>query len=424
MYQYFSINIIFSILVFIYLYLLKTAPFRVRFRLVMIGLISWIIPYDLINSYIPQGQNFVISTTVSNFNGAIKSAIVSQVENYTLMTLMNFMIALMTIGLIMFLKDITALKVNLKNLNSQSILFRNDKEATIYSVKNSDCVFSTGLINPKIYIAEKLINSPHIDSILKHELQHIKTKDQYWLLLITLTQRVFWWNPVVYLLAIKARNLLELSCDEACNTQKQGNKYQQDLAQLLVSKHKKVYPLASHFFGKSKLNIYRIRQLSREYSMNKKNKLLLLSTAFTPFLLILLVCTSPVSSEAFIDNDKIEEYVLAKNEIDLTFEYTLWPNNKKNFIYSSTKGDMFKGRMIVESNKTRVMDSAELPFKFEFTPNITSNDLLLFNSKITFQLKGKEVIHEPTILVENNKEAKIEINGDGYKFEIEVLPRF
>ena len=51
---------------------------------------------------------------------------------------------------------------------------------------------------------------------LLHEARHIRHHDNAYLWAITLVENLFWWNPLVRMLAGQARRLQELSCDEAC----------------------------------------------------------------------------------------------------------------------------------------------------------------------------------------------------------------
>ncbi|MCF6289271.1 MAG: M56 family metallopeptidase, partial [Proteobacteria bacterium] len=327
MYQYFAFNILISLMVFAYLYALKTAPHKIRFRFVMLGLLfwllSWLLPYDLIDNYFSQNSAVVFSTVISELNSSIKQAIITNIKAETFVTLLNSIKVMTFIGLILFIKDLVSLRVKITCLNKQATLHKTIDGINIYTIKSND-IFTAGISNPKIYLGEEHLSSAYVKSIIQHELQHIKQHDQYWLLFITFVQRILWWNPIVYLLACKGRDLIELRCDQACKAQSKNNQYQQNLAQILLSQNNQVSNhLISHFFGKNNLNIFRIKQLSQEYNMNKKHKALIFSTAIIPFILAVFVSTSSISSEQKIIESIDDEIVLGQDEVDLTIKVTL-----------------------------------------------------------------------------------------------------
>jgi len=427
MYQYFALNILYSLMVFAYLYALNKAPHNIRFRLVMFGLISWLLPYDLINNYLTQDSTNVFLTVISEFNGSIKQAIVASVKVETFITLLNLIKLMTVIGLVLFIKDLVSLRTRIKQLNQQAILQKTIDGINIYSVKNND-IFTAGIINPKVYIGENHLNSPQVKSIIQHELQHIKHHDQYWLLFITFVQRILWWNPFVYLLAYKGCDLIELRCDEACKNQSEDNQYQQDLAQILLSQNNQISNrLISHFIGKPNLNIFRIKQLSKEFNMNKKHKAIIFSIAIIPFILALFVSAASVSSEQkSINND--EKIILAKDEVDLTMKINLVSytktNQKTGEVSESNNIQTIETRMIDKIGKTIVLKTVELNLEIEATPNKVNEGQMLVETKITFKINDKEIIKEPSMLLENNKEGQIIIEDEDYKLEITILPRF
>ncbi len=237
-----------------------------------------------------------------------------------------------------------------------------------------------------------------------------------------------WWNPVVHLLAHKGRDLIELRCDQACNKQSKDNQYQQDLAQILLSQNNQVSnPLVSHFFGKSSLNVFRIKQLSKEYNMNKTHKAIIFSTAIIPFVLAIFVSTSSVSSEQKTIDKNEEDIVLGKDEVDLTMKVSLISYTKTNQKTGEVMGSntqSIETRMINKIGETIVLKTVELNLEIEATPIKVNENQVLVKTKITFKINGKEIIKEPSLLLENNKEGQIIIEDKDYKLEITLLPVF
>ncbi len=153
MYQYFTLNILISLMVFAYLYALKTAPHKIRFRFVMLGLLSWLLPYDLINNYFSHNSVAVFSTVISEFNGSIKHAIVANIQTETFVTLLNSIKVMTFIGFILFIKDLVSLRAKITRLNKQATLHKTIDGINICSLKNND-IFTVGIFNPKIYLGK------------------------------------------------------------------------------------------------------------------------------------------------------------------------------------------------------------------------------------------------------------------------------
>lgn len=70
-----------------------------------------------------------------------------------------------------------------------------------------------GLIKPTLLIP-KNINRKNIDYIFKHEFVHLKRRDIFYKLIIFFSTTIHWFNPVVHIMAKRAGEDLELSCDE------------------------------------------------------------------------------------------------------------------------------------------------------------------------------------------------------------------
>jgi beta-lactamase regulating signal transducer with metallopeptidase domain len=376
------------------------------------------LPYELITYFTAQDNPMVLSSTITSFNSGIKQAIVSQIDNETYLTLKNVIMILTFIGFIWFIKDAVSLKIKLQGLSHETSHYNTINSIKIYKT-NNDEIFTVGITKPKIYIGEKYLNSSFTDSIIKHELQHIQSNDQIWLLLITFVQRLLWWNPIVYLLALKARELIELSCDQACKEQSIDNQYQEDLAQILIFSNNKSNPIAIHFFGKSKLNIYRIKQLSKEFTMNKKHKALIFSTALIPFVLLLFVSTSSVSSNLKEIDSKEKPVVLAKNEVDITLNVILTIPREND-----VDTQKIEAHLINKFNEPMMLRYDEKMFEVEFTPKKINDNEIFLETDITYEIDGEKYKQQPSLMISNNNEASLLIQGENHTLEIIVLTRF
>ena len=71
---------------------------------------------------------------------------------------------------------------------------------------------AAGLLSPEIYLPKEDYGG-EIEMILRHELTHIKRGDLYCKLLYTAAEILNWFNPLAYIMASRASEDLEISCD-------------------------------------------------------------------------------------------------------------------------------------------------------------------------------------------------------------------
>ena len=72
---------------------------------------------------------------------------------------------------------------------------------------------TTGVIDRKIILPEKLYKEKELHMILEHEMNHIKSHDLMWKKICLLITFIYWWNPLVYILLNKLILQLEIECD-------------------------------------------------------------------------------------------------------------------------------------------------------------------------------------------------------------------
>ena len=124
------------------------------------------------------------------------------------------------IGYFLFRKEVLRWSDSVKNKEINTIFFHILKELNIRKsilLKKSIKVSSpmmTGFFKPILLIPSENYKIDDYQFILKHELIHYKHHDIWNKLLITCTNAVHWFNPIIYLAAYKANQDIESSCDE------------------------------------------------------------------------------------------------------------------------------------------------------------------------------------------------------------------
>ncbi len=425
MYQYFSINIIVSLLTFLYISQFKTAPARVSFRFVFIALVSWLLPYDLINNYFTSSDYSPLLPALDEFRLNIKTTLVSQISEETRLTLKPILLVLTGLGFIVFIKDIVLLKRNINSLNAK--YYKNFGSVSVFITENLDNAFCSGIVKPKIFVNATMINSPEFESILQHELQHIKQHDTIYIAIITFIQRVLWWNPLQLFLTQKARAFLELSCDEETAQKIGKSDYQKNLATLLLPKTPdKVNSLTLSFYTKKELNILRIKHLNNEINMNKKHKSLIFSTAFIPFIISLLISTQSVSSNT-TNGDEITTK-LKPNQVQVVFdshvfyntEYAQDLDDKGTKVISRQDHKSIETNIIATLNEMRKFSFGKEKEEVSFTVNQINKEQYMFDFDITYFIDGQKINLKPSLLVLKTEPASLVSKKDNYRFELNI----
>lgn len=277
--------------------LLKNAPARISFYLLMFALFSWFIPWQLIpdtfaakvqvDAWFDMApfslQGPVITTQAETGAGYIRAAEIHWLQQFTWSKLL---MAVFVLSFALFLLRLWKYQATIKFLNENVIHCKNLLSASqAYPVKVTQLstpAIATGLFKPTIWVDSQLLQRPELGSVLLHEATHIRQGDIIWLWLICLTESLFWWNPICRKLADKARQLLELSCDERCFKQLQ-QKYQFDLASLLLnplagsSKQSLAGTPILNIVNSKDFNMLRVKMLNKEKVMKIKHLVILMA---------------------------------------------------------------------------------------------------------------------------------------------------
>ena len=277
--------------------LLKNAPAKISFYLLMFALVSWFVPWQLIPDTVTAKvqvdswfdlapidlQSPVLSTPTAQSLGQAKPA--SMLWSLQLSWAQLFG-SLFVVGAAVFLRRLYQYFNAINSLNINVIKEHCPASNTqAYPVKVTQLhtpAIATGLFRPTIWIDAQLLQRSELDSVLLHESTHIRQGDILWLWLICLTESLFWWNPLCRMLARKARQLLELRCDESCFNQLK-QQYQMDLASLLLK------PLAGsstqslagapvlNIVNNKDFNMLRVKMLNKEKVMKLKHLVILMA---------------------------------------------------------------------------------------------------------------------------------------------------
>ncbi len=73
--------------------------------------------------------------------------------------------------------------------------------------------YVSGLFRPVIYLPDVELPKEQWRIILRHEVQHIRSHDEWKKLFFLVIQALFWWNPLAHISRAEIDTLIELQCD-------------------------------------------------------------------------------------------------------------------------------------------------------------------------------------------------------------------
>lgn len=72
-----------------------------------------------------------------------------------------------------------------------------------------------GFIRPTLLLSKGDYTRGELEAVFRHELIHLRRRDLWYKLLLLIARSIHWFNPIVHLMARRAEEDLEISCDEA-----------------------------------------------------------------------------------------------------------------------------------------------------------------------------------------------------------------
>lgn len=167
--------------------------------------------------------------------------------------------------------------------------------------------YSAGIFKPCIYLPDWKLSESELRLILRHELQHIRSRDALKKLVFLIIEAVFWWNPVVHIFRRELNQLLEIQCDQRL-TKDCGFDERAEYAGTLLSALKRVTrgrkdALCSSGFSNSAENMKQRFELilSDRREKDRRAKALFNSLLIAAFILSYFLILQPVGEPPYED---------------------------------------------------------------------------------------------------------------------------
>ena len=187
-----------------------------------------------------------------------------------------------------------------------------DREAELYRCPRIHTPMLMGLRRPVILLPED-VPAGSLEAALAHELTHLKHRDTWYMLLMTLARCVHWFNPLVWLMVRTARRDMELYCDyDLLNGQGEEVRraYGRAILDQMTGRDRGFSGLTTGFSGSKKEVFARFRAMMDTAPKRKGRVVLVLAGAVIVLSGSLVACqaeTQPQTWTAWVDAMDLEE---------------------------------------------------------------------------------------------------------------------
>jgi murein DD-endopeptidase MepM/ murein hydrolase activator NlpD len=209
--------------------------------------------------------------------------------------------------------------------------FKIRRSVKIFSSNEFLSPFTVGLFRPKIFIPQSLIKSADnetINSIIAHEMVHIKHFDYLWIRLQSVLQIIYFFHPVVWYANRQISLARERICDYIVLAKRvipprEYGKGVINVLELNLFGYRPVEPLPC-FSNHKKIYEHRIRDILKEDTMKKQKTLFIVLAVCLLGLFLLPLSdsqTGSAQSEKEAANEKIEFIMPMKGWISSEYGY-------------------------------------------------------------------------------------------------------
>ena len=214
-----AISIVFYNLALIAVFILRRSPgFRAKHTvsllafITVLGVVRLVLPIDfdaayVVRSYkiIPAVEDFLRRPLAASF------------------TYGHLLLTLWAVGsLVMVIKDVRLQRRFDRYLQSIDFIDRPEllKIATEYGSNFAVLIspqlhmpFTSGILHPVIYLPDVKLSDAEWRMVFRHEITHIRSRDNLKKLFFLAVEALFWWNPLAHFSAAETNALIELRCD-------------------------------------------------------------------------------------------------------------------------------------------------------------------------------------------------------------------
>lgn len=166
--------------------------------------------------------------------------------------------------------------------------------------------FTSGILHPVIYLPDVELSDAEWRMVFRHEITHIRSRDNLKKLFFLAVEALFWWNPLAHFSNTEINILIELHCDAkvAENLGDQGKvNYIATLEHVMqFALQNKLTTITTSLIGSSDEMIMRVESLNRScLDRNKALTRFVFAISLTGFIASFLVIAQPIRIPTEID---------------------------------------------------------------------------------------------------------------------------
>ncbi len=318
-----AISIVFYNLALIAVFILRRSPgFRAKHTvsllafITVLGVVRLVLPIDfdaayVVRSYkiIPAVEDFLRRPLAASF------------------TYGHLLLALWAVGsLVMIIKDVRLQRRFDRYLQSIDFVDRPElleiaaeygNDFAVLISPQLDMPFTSGILHPVIYLPDVELSDAEWRMVFRHEITHIRSRDNLKKLFFLAVEALFWWNPLAHFSGSEINTLLELRCD-AKVTAKMSEQELVDYADLLKKQLafgvlQDTHTTVSTLVGTENEMYLRFESLNKSVEA-KFSCFVFLSFLFLTFLLSYCTIVQPArfpSESTIISESESSEYMLS-----------------------------------------------------------------------------------------------------------------
>lgn len=224
-----------------------------------------------------------------------------------------------------------------RNIKKRKIGTLNHK-IEVYEVAGYNCL--AGVFKPQIFIAPQILENPlYKRFVLLHEMEHYKTRDNFWLLIGTICLIVQWFNPLVWIAYFKVQEDCELACDYrvlSCLDQSEKESYVETLLHILETNQKRVSFASPVVKGKGVM-----KKRMKCIFEKRKTKLFFILLFFVGFVTVITFMKVKIDEDV-IDNTKVEASMPDK-KVAAEDDYT-GDDKQTDVVFVENMNDITRGK--------------------------------------------------------------------------------
>lgn len=282
-----TMNACLSVIALAAVALLRRAPARISFYLLVGALVAWCLPLSpwIVRSTSPslQSLDLIPISTIGPEVGAGSLMTAPAAPGMPFLWLLIGAAAMgvlvLTARVIRSQQQVKVMRTQATPLDSGHWAFLNTEQVPESWIIDGNNALTTGLFKPAIWIGRGCLDSSAARPILTHEWNHAVRRDNLWLFLIELVRHGLWWNPLVWVLAHQARLKLEMSCDEVCEKRFDSGVYLTEIADFFAGNNPRNGLLSSSVASARSTLLKRVRHLVSRKPFGRTHALVLVAAA-------------------------------------------------------------------------------------------------------------------------------------------------